>query len=114
MRDGHGGKSKHILAVKRIDTDIYLKQIVNFNGIVLNYVVDKIEWDNKVIKKIKNKNLWEISNNEITYGEENMNLQPIKASFIIKQKHTSFIENPNFGVIDLESYTDSKTEKGRV
>lgn len=44
-----------------------------------------------------------------------MDLQPIKASYIIKkEKQAKSIENPNIGVIDLETYTDTSLNRGRV
>lgn len=64
--------------------------------------------------KIKDKNLLEIYKNEITYSEQNMYLQPIEASSIVKQKGTSYTENPNIGVISLETYTDSIIQTGIV
>jgi hypothetical protein len=77
--------------------------------------MDKIESDKLLSIKIKDKNLIEINDNEITYSEQNMNLQSIIASAIIKkEKSISFIENPNIGVIDLETYLDNSTQKARV
>ena len=44
-----------------------------------------------------------------------MNLQGMKGSDIIKkEKFPRFVENPNIGVIDLETYTDTSVNRGRV
>ena len=105
----------HVLAIKQIDTDTYKKDAFTFNGIRLETVVDKIESDKLVYRKINDKKSLEIKNNEITYSEENMILTPIKASSIIKRgKDINFTENPNIGVIDLETYKNSTIERARV
>lgn len=115
LRDGI--KPGHILAVKEIDGQLFKKEVFTLGGVKVNSVVDKIESDKLVSRKIKDKRTIEIQDNEITYSEEIINLKPIKASDIFKkelEKSRSFIENPNIGVIDLETYIESTTGKGRV
>lgn len=47
------------------------------NGLKLSSVKDKIESNNLVTRKIKNKYLLEIENNEIVYNEKTINLRAI-------------------------------------
>lgn len=115
LRDGI--KPGHILAVKQIENQSFKKEAFTFGGVKVNSVVDKIESDKLVSRKIKDKRTLEILDNEITYSEENMNLKPIKKSDIFKKqlkKNISYIENPNIGVIDIETYTESRIGKARV
>jgi hypothetical protein len=107
-------KPGHILAIKQIDNEKFVKKAINFNGVLLGSVVDNIKSNKLVSRIIKEKKTVDIYENEIIYSEEKMELQPIQASSIIKQEVVSPIENPNIGVIDIETYTDSKIQKARV
>jgi hypothetical protein len=91
-----------------------LKKAINFNGVLLGSVVDNIKSKKLVYRTIKEKKSVEIYENEIIYSEEKMKLQPIQACSIVKQEVVSSIENPNIGVIDIETYTDSNIQKARV
>lgn len=107
-------KSTHIIAIKQLDNNTYKKEVFTLNGLKLSSVEDKIESNNLVTRKIKNKYFLEIENNEIVYSEKTINLRSIKSGKILKKEKKSFIPNPNIGVIDLETYTDSETQKARV
>jgi hypothetical protein len=108
-------RTPHLLAIKQMDKQTYIREAYDLNGLLLNSVVDKIESDKLVSRKTNDKNFLEIHENEITYSEENIKLQPIKASQIVKKnKIKGHIENPNIGVIDLETYTISSVNKARV
>lgn len=80
----------------------------------LNTVKDKIKSNNLVSRKIKDKYFLEIEENELLYSKETINLRAIKSTEILNKEQKSFIANPNIGVINLETYTHSDTEKTRV
>lgn len=104
----------HILAIKQLDNNTYKKEVFNLNGLKLNSIEDKIESNNSVSRKIKDKYFIEIEDNEIVYSEDTINLRTIKSSEILNKEKGSFIANLNIGVIDLETYTQSETGKARV
>ena len=117
-----------VLAVKKQD-NIYTKQAFTLGGVSLGSVKDEIvtksdvslttelvtNTDNSkdsnlkadktlVLRKSLNKTIT-IDSNNITYTENKIDFNPIKSSDIVKQ---NIIENPNIGVLDLETYLHTK------
>lgn len=73
----------YVLGVKSLYVITVKKEAYTLDGVKLDSRVDKIINNNLVSRKLKNKKL-EISNNSVSYIEENVKLKPIKASDVIK------------------------------
>lgn len=102
-----------ILATKVFDDKTTLKEVYTLNGVKIDSITDKLLDNNTVSRKIKNKSL-QITNNVITNIEDKIDFPPIKKTSLFKTKPLDSVENGNIGVIDLETYTDFKTNKSKV
>lgn len=92
-------RSKYVLAIKYLDKFTIEKIRYSVDGVVINHVLDSLSEDNLVTRKYGNNEIF-IKDNKITYYKQNMDLKPIDK---LPNKHL-FIENPNIGVIDCETY----------
>ena len=92
-------RSKYVLAIKYINKSTIEKIRYSVDGVVINHVIDSLSEDNLVTRKYGNNEIL-IKDNKITYYKQNMDLKPIDK---LPNKHL-FIENPNIGVIDCETY----------
>jgi len=95
----------YVLAVKHIDEFSIEKIRYSMNGVVLSHIIDtrdgnivtrKLESDKKEIVFIDNK---------IVSTKKKIILNPISKSI---KSNTSFISNPNIGVIDTETFTTNE------
>ena len=102
----------YVLAIK-YSNDTIIKQAYTLDGVIIDSVKDKIINNELVTRKVKNKDI-EIYKNKISYVEEKIKLVPIKSYNIIKSKKLSPVENKNIGVIDLETYVNTITQKSKV
>ena len=91
-------KTNYILAVKQLDSNNIIKIRYSLDGVMINKITDEIS-NGSIIRKSGNKEIT-IIDNEIMQSKQNIPLKPIE-----KIKYESlFIENPNIGVIDCETY----------
>ena len=105
----------HILAIKKLDNNRYIKKVFSYKGHKINYVEDKIKSDKLVNRKIGDKFMLEIEENETVNTEKDIEFRGINSFEINKKdKNKSHIRNPNISVIDIETYADTNTGNGKV
>lgn len=96
-KDNHDGSSKTCM-----------KKAYTLKGLYLGYVVDTYLTYN-ILKRSFSKNTFYIHNNTVCYREKLYDFNSIKLSY--KDKLTDhLLPNPNIGVFDLETYTNSSDE----
>lgn len=110
LRDGTA--KPNILAVATTG-DVSVKQAFTLEGVSLGTVQDKVvskDGENILLRKVSNKTVT-IKNNNIIHSENIIMLDPIKRSDVIKQR---LVENPNIGVIDMETFTDTRVDYAKA
>ena len=92
--------NNYVLAVNNINDKSIEKIRYSLNGVVINRVIDRL-FNDKIIRKIGEKEISLDYNNKVLSTKLNIKLKPI---IKYSTKKTSFTENPNIGVIDLETF----------
>jgi hypothetical protein len=91
--------SDYVLAIKSI-TNISIQKIrFSLNGVVVNHIIDNISDD--IIHRNVNNKVITIKDDKVILTNQNINFKPIYKPKSVK---SSFISNPNIGVIDAETY----------
>lgn len=93
-----------MLITNNIDNNKIKKSVYSLSGKLIDYVVDEVK-DNQLVRRKIRDNYLNIKNNEIIVKEKYITLPSIKQFSIPKDLKLSLI-NPNFGVIDLETFED--------
>ena len=92
-------KSNYVLAVNNINDKFIEKIRYSLNGVVINHVIDRL-FNDQIIRKSGEKEIYLDYNNKILSTKLNIKLKPITKA----KTKSSFIENPNIGVIDCETF----------
>ena len=92
----------YVLAVKSVNNTIKEKIRYSLNDVRISRVVDAIE-NNTIKRSIGNKDIILSYNKEVLYLEQKVLLKPLNK----RESKTFFANNPNIGVIDLETYRHS-------
>ena len=92
----------YVLAIKYVNNNKVIKISYFLNGVVNKYLTDTLLSDNTVSRVVDNIEFL-IDNSKVVYSKQIINLRPLdkpKAIYIVG-------ENPNIGVIDLETFIDT-------
>lgn len=92
----------YVLAVKYKDDSFVEKIRYSINGVIINHVVDSKD-NNMVIRKSGEKEII-FENNKPISMKQNILLKSIEKP---RKNTTLFVNNPNIGVIDTETFTSS-------
>ena len=102
-------KSDYVLAVKELDNFSIHKLRYTLDGILLSQLTDRLIGPNTVYRKLGNNELI-IKNNKSVEMKQSLTLRPLEG----RKSAARHIDNPNIGVIDLETYMDPDTSSSKV